>query len=91
MSEPALILGGEVGSVFTYGKEADYAASVEASRLEQEAICGYTLRVIKTRQTKTVDASGAAVYEVYATFGPVEPVEETPWAEGDTLAPPAHE
>jgi len=79
-------LGGEVSTQFTYGTPADYAASVEAARLEQQLICGYMLRVISLRQTHTRDDQGRDIYEVFAKFGPVE---EKPWTEGDTLVAPS--
>ncbi len=63
-------LGGAVTSHFTFGKPEDYAPSVEASRVEQEQICGYALQVKNLKQTHYQDDKGRDVYEVWATFEP---------------------
>ena len=65
------LLGGAVQSQFTYGKPEDFAASIEAARAEQEAICGYALQVKSTRQTHMQDVHGRDIYEVFATFEPI--------------------
>jgi hypothetical protein len=65
-------LGGDVSTVFTYGRLEDYAAAIEDARLEQQAICGFPLRVLRVRQTHTKDIKNNDVYEVFASFGPVE-------------------
>lgn len=75
---PASLLGGEVATQFTFGRPEDYAASVEAARVEQEAMCGYALQVKALRQTHMQDEKGRDVYEVFATFGPVPPPAAVP-------------
>lgn len=69
---------GDVKTQFTFGKEEDFAAAIEAARLEQEAICGYALVVKSTRQTHYQEPAEDGktmrdVYEVFATFAPAPP------------------
>jgi hypothetical protein len=83
-------LGGDVSTQFTFGREEDFAASINAAREEQEAICGYPLMLVKSRQTHMKDVNGNDVYEVYATFGPLPPppTPEELAAAGDTTDHP---
>ncbi len=77
----AALLGGDVTTQFTFGKPEDFVDSVEDCRLEQEAICGYPLKVKNLRQTHMQDEKGRDVYEVFATFEPAPPPEPRSAAE----------
>ena len=44
--------------------------SVEAARLEQEAMCGYPLVVKSVRAVDVMNTQNQRVYDVYATFAP---------------------
>lgn len=71
-------LGGDVTTQFTFGKPEDYAASIEAARVEQELICGYALVTKALRQSHMIDDKGRDIYEVFATFAPAPaPVDGT--------------
>lgn len=76
----ASLLGGDVSTQFMFGKPEDFVDSVEVCRLEQEAICGYPLKVKNLRQTHMQDEKGRDVYEVFATF---EPAPVAPPVPGD--------
>ena len=67
------ILGGNVTTQFTYRPDQKnpraFGDAMDAARLEQEAMVGYQLLVLKERSTKTVDAKGELI-EVFVTFEP---------------------
>lgn len=71
MSETQPLIG-NVSAQMIFGTSEDYDAKVEAARVEQEAMCGYPLKLVGTRHVEMIDARGSKVYEVFATFAPVE-------------------
>jgi len=52
------------------GDPHDLGPSIEASRVEQEAMCGYPLTVQSWRHTEMRNARGDLEIEVFATFAP---------------------
>ena len=52
------------------GDPYDLGPSIDAARVEQEAMCGYELVVSSWRHTETRNARGDIEIEVFATFAP---------------------
>jgi hypothetical protein len=78
-----LVLGGDLKAHFAFGTPEEQAQRLEAARAEQEAMAGYPLQVASVRQTHYIDKDGKDVYEVWATFSPVEhtPAADTNYGE----------
>lgn len=67
-------LVGDVKTQFVVvnGDPHDLSASINAARLEQEAMCGYPLVIASWRHTEVRNARGDLEIEVFATFAPAE-------------------
>ena len=63
---------GNVTSQFLLSDIANMQKQIELTRAEQEAMCGYPLKVQGVRTTESIDDKNRRVIEVFATFAPAE-------------------
>lgn len=65
-------LGGNVTTQFIYRPDlTGYDTALAAVKADQEAMCGYALKVVSTKTTEQADAEGR-FNEVFVTFAPAE-------------------
>lgn len=87
MAEELRKLGGEIDAQFTYRPDQTSIATAEhAVRMDQEAICGYKLIMLKQRSMELADAQGRYV-EVFITYGPYPVVAPEQIAADPSLQP----
>ena len=67
------VLGDELKAHFAFGSPEEQADKLELARIDQEAMAGYPLIIVGTKQTHYIDQNGKDVYEVWATFKPAPP------------------
>ena len=84
---PSQILGGEITTQFIYRPDhTSFAMAVNTVRLDQEAMCGYRLIMVKQRSVEAADADGKYT-EVFVTFAPYPTVDPEIVARDPSLQP----